>query len=675
MPWQSIKIVPGLDTEQTQSLLEGRYASTSLIRWREGLVEKLGGWQVYYASAFNAVPRELCAWQSLNNTKYLAIADSTNLYALSSSLAALTPQYYNSTLSSLKFTATIGSSAVTIEDSNASNVTAFDTIYIQTPISVGGLILSGPYVIASITSATIYTITAATKATSSVTAGGTAASLTTTSASAYVKVTLTGHGQSAGNQIALGASSTIGGLTISGVYQIANVIDADNFNIIATQTASSSAGPTAISAVITYNIGIGPVGGATGYGVAGYGVGGYGAGITASQLTGSNVTASDWTIINWGEDLIACPQGGGIYYWGPESGNQTALPVPNAPPYNNGILLAMPQLVLVAWGSTSTLSLGCTQDPLLVKWCTPGDFTNWEVSNQTLAGDFRLSRGSKIMGGFQSTFRTLLWTDVECWAMDWIGYPYAFQFVSVGKNCGLIARGAVAELGGVVFWMGSSNFYVLAGGGVSPLPCTVYDAVFQDLDTTNAWKIKAGVTAGFNEVWFFYPSISGGTGENDKYVKYNIVEKAWDNGVLPRSAWISESILGTPIGASSVDKMLYQHEVGYGAGSSAMSSSWGTGWVSVAEGEQIPFIDFLMPDLRFGLLKGAQNASVQITLQGCNYLSDTPTTYGPYTVDHTTQYVPLRIRNRFISIQQADSGTAFWRLGRPRFRIAPSGRV
>ena len=162
------------------------------------------------------------------------------------------------------------------------------------------------------------------------------------------------------------------------------------------------------------------------------------------------------------------------------------------------------------------------------------------IPTLTLAGDFRLSRGSAIIGGFQSTFRTLLWTDVECWAMDYIGYPFVFQFNSVGKNCGLVGRGAIAEIGGAVFWMVSLTS-LFSGGGVSPLHVPVYDTVFQDLEQTNAWKIKGAVTASFNEVWFFYPSISGGTGENDKYVKYNIVENSWDAGSLPRSAWLAES--------------------------------------------------------------------------------------------------------------------------------------
>jgi len=676
MPWQSVRLLPGLDSEQTPSLLEGRYTSASLVRWREGLLEKLGGWQPYYASMFDGTIRELCAWQSLSNVKYLGLAEVTSgVYAITGgTVLPLTPQQYTSNIS-IDFSTVINTPTVTIVDSNISNITLFDTIYIQTPIIIGGLILAGPYPIASIVSPTTYTITAASNATSTVNNAGATPQLTTSNGSAYVKVTITGHGQVVGNIVDFPVSTTLGGVTISGVYQVAQIIDANNFDIVANVVASSGAGPTSISPIIIYNIGIGPVVGAGGYGTGGYGVGGYGAGTTASQQQGSAVAGLDWTLGNWGEDLLACPKGGTIYYWGPESGNQTAVPIPNAPPYNNGMMVAMPQLILVAWGSTSALSLGYAQDPLLVKWSTAGDFTNWTISNATLAGDFRLSRGSAIIGGFQSTFRTLLWTDVECWAMDYIGYPYVFQFNSVGKNCGLIGRGAVAELGGVVLWVGQSNIFVLSGGGVSPLPCPVYDTLFQDLDTTNSWKTKVGVCAAFNEFWIFYPSLSGGTGENDKYLKYNIVERSWDAGSLPRSAWLAESIFGPPIGSGSTDNILYQHETGYNANTSPLTPSAQTGWISLAEGEQIPFIDFFVPDMRWGTIQGTPNANLQITFQGANYPTDTPTTYGPYTINSSTEFVPLRIRNRLISMSIASSdGDTFWRMGRPRFRIAPSGR-
>jgi hypothetical protein len=454
-------------------------------------------------------------------------------------------------------------------------------------------------------------------------------------------------------------------------------VDANNFYIASAIAATSSAGPTSMNsgnASLQYYIGSGPIQGATGWGVSGWGVGGWGSGVASTQQGGTPVSPTDWTISNWGEDLVACPKNGTLYYWGPESGTQTLIPIPNAPSYNAGMMIAMPQLIMVAWGSTATLGLGVAQDPLLVKWSDAGNFTTWTALNSNLAGDQRLSRGSLIVGGFQSTFRTLLWTDIECWSMDYIGYPYTFSFNVIGTNCGLIGRGAVGELGGQVFWVSPSNIFVLSGNGVRPLPCPVYDTLFQDLDTTNAWKMKIGVNPAFNEFFIFYPSAAIGTGENSKYIKYNIAENAWDAGTLGRTAWLGQSILGSPIGSGS-DNVLYQHEVGYNANSSPLSPSWTTGWFTLSDGEDFPFVDQFMPDMRWGTLTGSAAANVQFTFYGVDNLGDTPYVYGPYTANSTTQYIPVRIRNRYLSISATSSDyNTFWRLGRPKFRIAQSGR-
>ena len=108
MSWQSLRLVPGLDAERTPSLLEGRFTSASLVRWREGLVEKIGGWTPFYSSALDAKIRELRAWQSLNNVKILAVGTETNLDVIANgALQTLTPQIFSSN-ATLNFSTTSG---------------------------------------------------------------------------------------------------------------------------------------------------------------------------------------------------------------------------------------------------------------------------------------------------------------------------------------------------------------------------------------------------------------------------------------------------------------------------------------------------------------------------------------------------------------------------------------
>lgn len=677
MPFQSVRLIPGLDTERTPSLNEAGFSSTAFLRWREGLAEKLGGWTRFYPSTIGSRVYALNAWTSLNGVSFLGIGAASTLSVLANgTLTSITPQVFTSNIAP-SFSTTNGLSTVTINDTNISLISTYTTINIKTPVSVGGIVIFGNYNVSSILSNTSYTIISASAATATATNTGSVPSFTTVALSYSVTVTINSHGLSVGNTVIFPIPTIIGGVTISGNYPVQTVIDANNFTITTSNSATSSVGPTPMNsgnAEIVYNLGLAAPSGGSGWGQGGWGTGGWGNSTGVAPQTGTPIMATDWTLSNWGEDLIASPRGGTLYYWPPESGFQTAMPIPNAPAQCNGSMIAMPEQILVAWGASTQTNLGSYQDPLLVAWSNAGDFTVWGAAVNNLAGTYRLPRGSMIVGGFQSTYQTLLFTDIECYAMLFIGFPLVFNFNLIGKNCGLVARGAVAELGGMVLWMGTSNIFSLSSSGVQPVKCPVWDAVFQDLDTNNLSKITAWSNSDFNEVWWFYPSKSQGTGENSNYVKYNIVENAWDYGLLSRTVGLDRSILGSPI-ASGSDQYIYQHETSADAAGSALATSFTTGYFSISEGEPIVFIDWFLPDMRFGRFNAAQGASVQFTFNTIMYTGDTPTTYGPYTVTSTTEFIPLRFRARFISITVSSSDMgSFWRLGRPRFRFAIDGR-
>ncbi len=83
----------------------------------------------------------------------------------------------------------------------------------------------------------------------------------------------------------------------------------------------------------------------------------------------------------------------------------------------------------------------------------------------------------------------------------------------------------------------------------------------------------------------------------------------------------------------------------------------------------------IIPDFVYGLRSGLQNASINITFFGADYPDGPVTTYGPYTVTSTTQFINTRIRNRLLAaLVQGNASSEFWRIGRIRFRFAQSGR-
>jgi hypothetical protein len=687
MPHAALKLIPGVDENRTPALNEAAISYSNLIRFvpdRQGLglVQKLGGWTTYYPNSIGSIVRCLWAWEDTNAHSYLAVGAEASLsYITSGEQYTITPRTLT-TNPAVSLSTVSGSSTVTITDTGSS-ITSYDSVYVETPIAVGGLVISGLYQCSNPTlAANNYQITAVdalgvpVNATSTVTNGGTIVSFSTTSGSAVVTVTLTNHGYSQYQNFAVLVSTTLGGVTLYGNYQITSIIDANNFTIIADNTASSTVTNQAINggnARYVYYIGIGPLPLGTGYGIGGYGRGGYGTG-SVNPSNGSAITATDWTLDNWGETLISCPLNGGIYEWSPLTGYSVSSLIPNSPIVNAGIVVAMPQRQLIAWGSTFT----GVQDPLLIRWCDVNDYTVWlgTVTNQ--AGSYRIPKGSRIVSCIQAAQQTLIWTDIGLWAMQYVGLPYVYQFNEIGTGCGLIGRKAAASMSGKVYWMGQSQFYELAGSGPTPIPCPIWDVIFQDLDTTNLDKIRIAVNSRFGEVSWFYPT-KGNGGEINAYVKYNTILNQWDYGDLARTAWINESVLGPPIGAGT-DQYIYQHETSQniavnGVNNLPMPSSFQTGYFVISEADLKMFIDQVWPDMKWGYFGGTQNAQVQMTFYVTDYPGQTPIAYGPYNLTQSTQFISPRFRGRLVSIKiSSDDVNSFWRIGNMRYRLQPDGK-
>ena len=700
MAHSTLKLIPGVDVIKTPTLNEAALSSTNLVRFMPdrnnlGLVQKLGGWVAYFNSAYSSTIRALKGWADLNAVNHLAVGCTASLNVLTgNNNQNITPQTYT-TNTSPNFSTTSGSTTVTVIDSGIV-ASIYDYVNYVTPVSVGGIVLSGPYLIQSAASTT-YTITAATAATSTVANGGASYTFSTTSASPVVTAVLNNHGYSVGSQFYVGVATTVGGLTLSGLYIVASVVDANTFTFSAQNTASSTAGPVSINSGnirSQFYIAVGPQPTGAGFGVGGFGTGGFGVGTAPTATPGTAITASDWTLDNFGENLIACPAGGPIYFWSPSGSLQNAQILSGQVPLvNDGIFVAMPQRQVIAWGSSFTLQ----PDPLLIRWSDVADSTVWIGTATNQAGSYRIPTGSKIVTCIQGPQQGLIWTDLDLWSMQYIGAPLVYGFNKIGSNCGAISRKCVGQMGNTIYWMSQKQFFMNAGQGPQPLPCPVWDVIFQNLKSGNdangipyTQHIRCAPNSQVNEIMWFYPSANG-NGENDSYVKFNTVLNQWDFGSLGRSAWIDQSVLGPPIGAGT-DNYLYQHEIGNDAASgtttTAMQSSMQTGFFSIAEGDNIMYVDQIWPDMKWGTYSGNQNATVNMTLYWTNYAGDPTVSTGSYAgapsnlvssatfpMTQSTEYISCRIRARLIavSISSNDVGT-FWRLGGIRYRAAPDGK-
>jgi len=694
MPHATIRLKPGVETNNTFSLNEAAYSQSQLIRYLPernglGLAQKFGGWVNYFNSSIGSKIRALKGWADLNAINHLGIGAESALDVLTNNnLINITPQI-STTNTAPNFSTTSGSTTVTVVDANIT-ASVLDFVNYVTPVSVGGIILSGPYQLYT-AAGTTYTIIASSPATATVTSGGDSYAFSTTNGSSIVSGTLNDHGFAIGDTFYVGVATTVGGVTLSGLYTILTVPTVNTFTFSAQNSASSTAGPVSINSGninANFYIAIGPQPTSTGFGVGGFGVGGFGVGSAQPFVPGTPNTATDWTLDNFGQNLIACPAGGAIYYWQPNGQLQNAQIIGgNGPLVNSGIFVAMPERQVIAYGSSFNLA----PDPLLIRWSDIEDYTVWNATPTNQAGSYRIPTGSKIVAGIQGPQQGLIWTDLDLWAMQYIGAPLVYGFNKIGSNCGAVSRHCIGQMNGGIYWMSQKQFFMSMGSGPQAIPCPIWDVIFQNINTSYLNKVCCGVNSQFNEVTWYYPSAS--STENDSYVKYNVALAQWDYGTLGRTAWIDQSVLGSPIGAGS-DNWLYQHEVGndavYNGQTTGMQSSFSTGYFSLNEADNLVFVDQIWPDMKWGTYSGNTNATVYLTINYTNYATDAATspstsyysgspsgqvTSVTFPMTQSTEYISCRIRARFMSfsLSSTDTGT-FWRLGGIRYRYQMDGR-
>jgi hypothetical protein len=672
MPMGAVTLKPGVDVEKTYSLNEAGVSQSQLIRFKNGMVQSYGGWTEFNPTSVGSTVRDLHAWRGFTTDQHIGIGCTQSLtiyHSDTQSFSNVTPQITINNPSP-NFSISSGSNQVTVADPN-SGPTIYDTVFFNTPVAVGNLLLNGAYPVATVLSTGSYIINSSVAASTTIASSGILPIFNTSSGNAAITVTLPNNNfhDITGLLYDFYAPTTVGGLTVQGPYEISSIIDSTQFTITAGTQASATAASTmnAGLAQLVYYIAIGPQISGSGFGAGGFGLGGFGTGSPTTGTPGTPITTTDWSQENWGEFLLACPKDGPIYKWSMDSGLQTAQVIPEAPFFNGGIFISMPQQILVAWKSTQSTGV---QDNLVVRWCNAGDFTNWIVSSQTTAGSFHIPTGSIIIGGLQAPNYGLIWTDVDVWVMMYVGGDVIFNFTRVGSGCGLIGQHAAGVINGSVYWCGLDNFFTITPNGVAPIPCTVWDFIFQNINTANASKVQCAPNSVFNEIMWLFPA--GTATENNAYVKLNVVENSWDYGFMDRTAWMDISIFGNPIAADS-GGYLWQHENGTlnpGAGNPSFTS----GWWAISEGNELSFVDYVIPDFKWGFYGGSQNTSVNMTFYSADYPGDIPRSYGPYTVTQGTEYLTPRIRGRLMQVAIQSLNEGFFRLGRIRYRYAPAGR-
>jgi len=423
---------------------------------------------------------------------------------------------------------------------------------------------------------------------------------------------------------------------------------------------------------------------------------GWGAGTWGRFTWGSAVgslagnTLRTWFADNFGEDLIFNVGDGEIFYWDASGGVSTrAIPLRalsganQVPSIARKVLVSEADRHVIAFGANP---IGSTeQDPLLIRFSDQENPADWNPTATNTAGDLRLSQGSEIITAVRTTRQILVWTDASLHSLQFIGPPFTFGTALLGDNVRIAGPNAAIGVNDTVFWMGQENFYMF-DGRIQPIPCSVREFVFSNLNKNQSFKVFAGSLGSQNEVWWFYPS--AGSEENDRYVVYNYVENLWYYGTLARTAWNDRATGQRSFPqATAPDGYLYDHERGLEDGSTDPATPFDSYIQSsdfdIGDGEQFMLVRRIIPDLSFRSSTAA-SPQVDFTVIAKNFNGQTFEEEDTGTVvrqtlvggahDYTDQLF-LRARGRTMALKvESNTEGVKWRLGAPRLDARPDGR-
>ena len=610
---------PGVQRDGSRYASSGSWSDVDKVRFRQGAPEKIGGWQKTTTSTFLGSCRSMRAWVDLTGNTYLGLG--TNL------------KYY---------------------------IDRGGSFYDVTPIRSTQSLAANPL---------------------SVTAG-----------SATVTVTAASHGAYQNDFVTFSGATLVDSVLVNGEYQITSIVNANTFTITATTATSTvTGGGSAVVATFQINTGLDTTVYSNGWGAGLWGGTAPSGGASTGWGSPANISTSGtklriWSNDNFGQDLVINPRDSAIYYWANAGGLgsravllSSLVGAADVPTIAKQIMVSSQDRKLIVFGCNAYG--GTDQDPLLVRWsdtATPQVFTPLETN---ASGGFRIPIGSTFVTALETKQEILVWTDSTIHSMRYIGAPYQYRIDPLADTS-IAGPNAAASANDTVYWMGANGFFQY-NGRTTPLPCSVKDYVFNNMNLLQADKVVAGSNMSYNEVWWFYPSSS--SQENDRFVAYNYAESAWFYGTLSRTYWMDRSIEDYPRATSS-DGYIYYHEIGMDDGSSnpasGISAFIESAPVEISSGESFGYAWRMIPDLDFRN-SNADSPSVVMTLKsqdfsGSNFSQNAPSSVvqtATIPIQQFTDQVYFRIRGRMMTfrIESSSVGVA-WRLGIPRVDVRTDGK-
>lgn len=505
-----------------------------------------------------------------------------------------------------------------------------------------------------------------------------------------VTVTDAAHGCITGDFVTFSGATGTYASTLNAEFQV--TVTGLNTYTITTPTAltAGSYGGAAVAAAYQLSIGAPYAIPLTGWGAGTWGSGAWGVGGT------SNTALQLWSQMNFGEDLIFGPRGGGVYYWDATAGvttrgvDLTTLGDADTPTVQNHIQVSDVSRFVLVFGTNDYGS--STLDPMLLRWSAQEDPFTWTPAATNQAGSLRLSHGSEIITTVQTRQEIVVFTDSAVYSLQYLGPPAVWGAQILGDNISIASPNSAIIASGVIYWMGVDKFYAY-DGRTQTLNCDLRRFIFNDFNQLQRAQVYAGTNEAFNEVWWLY--CSANSNYIDRYVIFNYLEKVWYYGTLSRSAWLDSGLRTYPLAATydpaTQTGRLINHESGLNDNTdgtdNAINAYISSSEFDIGDGHNFGFVWRVLPDLTFSSSTNSPASltpRVTMTLRGL-YNSGSgqidsaaglvakSSTY-VITEEFTGQiYTRVRGRQMIFEIESDQINTA-WQLGAPRIDIKPDGR-
>jgi len=732
MALSEIKFAPGIDKQNTSVGAFGRWVDSDNTRFRYGLPEKVGGWASLLNETVVGVCRKMLDFVDTSGNRYVALGtDKFLLIYFEGQLFDITPFRTDNTGTIVTFTSsTLATNSTTtkqctITTSTNHGLIAGDMIVLDAVTLPGGTGLSNAdfedklFQVLTVPTPTTFTINSLDQATAVVATGG---SMTVQPyASVGPAIQTYGYGFGVGQFGGTVSGASVTTINNSGTFAAGatSVILTDSSAFPASGTllignelmtyATNTTGSDTISGITRGQFGTTDVthlDGATVTNATNYT--GWGSAVLASTTT---LEPGLWSLDNYGDVLVATIANGKTFTWNSSiaarlstRASQTTFgfQTTDNPVASRLTLISPTTRHLIHFGTCTTLNDEDTQDNMFIRFSTIEGINEYEIKATNTAGSFRLQDGTKIIGALNAKETILVWTDNALYTMKFVGAPFTFAFEQVGTNCGLIGKNAAVEIDGIAYWMSSSGFFAF-DGTVKTLPCSVEDYIFNDINTTKGQQISAGLNNLYTEVTWWYPT------QNSTYVDRSVVYNytneigqlalgTWytnTSSTSMRTSWIDSLIYPKPyatkfnsastgtfptvIGETGLGQtVLFEHETGTDQINPDGSITTLTSFVqsfdfSLQKDQSETFLSMrrFLPD--FKVLTGTNQITIGIT----NWPSQTVTnsTYSPFTINSSTEFVSTRARGRYgsIKIENINSGEN-WRFGTFQIDVQPDGR-